>query len=388
MNKPLKIAFCIPSLYTPGGMERVLTIKCNYFCEHFGYNIHIIVTDGKGKPPNYPLNPAITVHNLDINYDDMYVLPFHKRVLGYLQRQRKFKKELNRCLHEIRPDITVSLLRRDINFINKMTDGSIKMGEIHFSKYNYRDLKNYRLPAFVQRTVQYFWMRQLINQLRKLEKFVVLSHEDAATWTELDNVIVIHNSLTISPDKQSDCTRKQVIAAGRFTYQKGFDLLLPAWKLVVQRHPDWQLRVYGSGNRETRQQQAESLGITSTCLLEPNAPNIAEKFAESSIFVLSSRYEGFGLVITEAMACGVPPVSFDCKCGPRDIIRDGEDGLLVETGNIEQLAEKICYLIENEDVRKEMGRKAYNNVDRFKLDVIALQWKELFESLVSKKLTI
>lgn len=88
------------------------------------------------------------------------------------------------------------------------------------------------------------------------------------------------------------------------------------------------------------------------------------------------------MVVAEAMACGVPPVSFACPCGPRDIIRDGEDGILVENGNVEQLAEKICYLIENEDIRKEMGRKACINVRRFKVEQIMSQWIKLFEELL------
>ena len=126
--------------------------------------------------------------------------------------------------------------------------------------------------------------------------------------------------------------------------------------------------------REQLQQQIDSLGITASCILEPTVSNIVDKYCESSIFALSSRFEGFGMVIIEAMACGVPPVSFTCPCGPRDIISDGKDGLLVEDGNIEQLAEKISYLIENEDMRMD--------VQRFRIENIAEQWKQLFESLI------
>ncbi len=382
MNRPLTIAFCIPSLYYPSGMERVLTMKANYFAEAFGYHIHIIITDGRNKKPYYELHPSITLHQLDINYDDLYDMPLRTRIGGYLKRQRLFKKRLDACLNEIKPDITMSLLRRDINFINKMTDGSVKLGEIHFSRYNFRDFKNNRLPGFVQRMVERYWMNQLIRNLRQLKKFVVLSHEDAETWTELNNVAVIHNPLSFFPEGQSDCTSKQVIAVGRYQPQKGFDLLIPAWKIVNEQHPDWVLRIYGDGMREELQQQIDELGIGSTCILEHSVPNIADKFIESSIFVLSSRYEGFGLVVTEAMACGVPPVSFACHCGPRDIIREGEDGFLVERENIGQLAEKIIYLIEHEDERKEMGRKGRINVERFRMEVICKQWQELFESVV------
>lgn len=121
-----------------------------------------------------------------------------------------------------------------------------------------------------------------------------------------------------------------------------------------------------------------------TLYLEEQTPDIIRNYCRSSIFVLSSRYEGFGMVITEAMSCGVPPVSFTCPCGPRDIIDDGKNGLLVENGNIEMLAEKICYLIENDEIRRKMGQQARIDVERFKIEQIAEQWKQLFESLTLK----
>lgn len=382
MNKKIKIAYCIPSLYYPSGMERVLTLKANYFAEHFGYEIHIILTDGKDKEPYYKLYPSITLHQLDINYDEMYGRSLWKRISGYWNKQQLFMKRLNDCLCEIRPDITISLLRRDINFINKMKDGSIKLGEIHFNKSNYREFSDNRLPAFIQHCVKKYWMWQLIRQVRQLKRFVVLSYEDAAEWTKLKNVAVIYNPLPFFPERQSDGSSKQVIAAGRYMPQKGFDRLIDAWSIVNMQHPDWVLRIYGDGMRQQLQQQIDRLGIASSCILEHSTPDIDEKYCESSIFALSSRYEGFGMVIIEAMACGIPPVSFACPCGPRDIIDDGKNGLLVENGNIEMLAGKICYLIENDEIRRKMGQQARIDVERFKIEQIAGQWKELFESLV------
>lgn len=379
----MKIAYCIPALNYPCGMERVLTLKANYFAEVFGYEIHIFLTDGEGRKPYYDLHPSITVHQLNINYSHLNRLPLYKKIPQYMAKQRLFKKKLNEHLCRIKPDITISLLRRDINFINKLTDGSIKLGEIHFNKSNYRDFSNSRLPSFIRAIVRKFWRIQLTRQLRQLERFIVLSHEDASEWTELTNVEVIYNPLPFFPEQIADGSRKQVIAAGRYVPQKGFDRLILAWQFVTRKHPDWMLRIYGEGMRAELQQLIDSLGVTSSCILEPAVPNIVEKYCESSVFVLSSRFEGFGMVIIEAMACGVPPVSFTCPCGPRDIINDGKDGLLVENGNIEELAEKICYLIENEETRKEMGRQARADVQRFKIEYIAEQWKKLFESLVA-----
>lgn len=380
-----KIAYCIPGLHYPSGMERVLSLKTNYLAAQTDkYEIYIILTEGREKAPYYKLLPDIHLIQLDINFDDLYTASPLKKITGYFRKQKLFKNRLNRCLKEIRPDITISLLRREINFINDIQDGSIKIGEIHFAKANYRDFKNYRLPGFIQKAIAKYWMSQLIRELKKLKQFIVLSQEDKAQWTELTNVNVIYNPLSFYPDKISDCSSKKVIAAGRYVPQKGFDLLISSWKIVAEKHPDWTLSIYGDGMREELQQQINTLNLQNKCILAPTVDNIAEKYIESSVFVLSSRYEGFGMVIIEAMACGIPPVSFACPCGPKDIIKDGEDGLLVKNGNTQQLADKICYLIEHEDERKRMGLAARKNVERFRIENIGKQWEKLFEELLNK----
>lgn len=382
MNTPIKIVYCIPGLYAPGGMERVLTLKANYLAEKLGYDVTIILTEEKERKLYYELSPLVKVINLDINFDRMHQAGVMKRIFKYFYYQQLYRTRLRRALKELQPDITVSTLRREINFITSIDDGSRKIGELHFSRDNYRNFNDIKAPDCIRKTAARLWMKQLLGQLKRLDKFVVLTHEDRKKWVELDNVMCIHNPSTFVAPRTSDGEAKRVIAVGRYTYQKGFDLLLPAWKTVSKRHPDWELVIYGDGERAAYQKLADELGLNpKTCRLEGSTQQVATEMAASSVFVLSSRYEGMAMVIGEAMSCGLPLVAFTCPCGPRDMITDGEDGLLVENGNVEQLAEKLNYLIENEEKRKQMGRNAAVNVQRFNLEHIMQQWDELFKSI-------
>ena len=380
-HKPTHIAYCIPSLDHSGGMERVLTTKANYLAEQLGYNVSIIITDDKGIKPYFPLSEKINVIQLDVNIDNLWQYPVWKRFYLYWKRMKIYKKRLERCLNHLKPDITISLLRREINFLNNIKDGSAKVGEIHFGRYKYREANFAFLPQFANQWITNRWMAQLDRKVQQLDRFVVLTHEDTTYWKGLSNLMVIPNPITIEHEAVSDCTANQAIAVGRYTYQKGFDLLISAWEIVHKKHADWILNIYGGGNRETFQEQVSKLGLHEVIICNGPISDIAKKYQESSIFVLSSRFEGLPLVLMEAMSTGLPSVSFTCPCGPRDIITDGEDGILCENGNIQCLAEGICQLIEDEQLRKEMGQKAAQNIQRYTIDNIMKQWDALFQEI-------
>ena len=338
-QKPLKIVYLTPALYMAGGVERVLTLKANYFVEHFGYDITIILTEGKDKPLFYPLSDKVKVVNLNIGFEELWTCSFVKKIFVYLKKQRLYKKLVEAELMHLRPDITISLLRREINFITGIKDGSKKIGELHVNRANYRNFESGD-SNFFKTIFAKFWMRNLVSKLKKLDKFVVLTHEDKQSWPELSNISVIPDPLSFVPTCVSSLTEKRVIAVGRYVYQKGFDLLLQAWSKIEKQYPDWQLAIYGDGNRTPYEMLVRQLGIeASRCHLNGPTTNIQLEYANSSLFVFSSRFEGFGMVLVEAMACGLPVVSFSCPCGPKDIIKDGEDGLLVENGNVDALAD-------------------------------------------------
>ena len=377
---PLKIVYLTPALYMAGGVERVLTLKANYFAEHFGYDITIILTDGDGKPLFYPLSDKVKVLNLNIGFEELWTCSFVKKIFVYLNKQRLYKKKVEAELMRIRPDITVSLLRREINFISSIKDGSRKIGELHVNRANYRNFEAGD-ANFIKNLFAKFWMRSLVAKLKRLDRFVVLTNEDRQAWPELSNVIAIPDPLSFVPTQKSELTQKRVIAVGRYVYQKGFDLLLQAWARVEKLHPDWQLAIFGDGDRTPYQQQAALLGLSpQRCQLNGPTSNIQQEYANSSLFVFSSRFEGFGMVLVEAMACGLPVISFACPCGPKDIVKHGEDGLLVENGNVEALAAALSQLMSNEALRRSMSVAAQGNVQRFGLQQIAERWRAVFEN--------
>lgn len=382
-DKHYKIVYCTPAMYMAGGVERVLSLKANYFAEHFGYNITIILTEGKDKPFFYPLSDKIEVVNFGIDFEELWTCSFIKKILKYLKKQRQYKKKLTSELLRIRPDITVSLLRREINFISNIKDGSKKIGELHVNRSNYRNFEknesNYIKSIFAR-----LWMDGLVRHLQKLDQFVVLTAEDKLQWPELKNVVVIPDPLSFLSEIKSSLTNKRVIAVGRYVYQKGFDLLLQAWSIVERKNTEWEMAIFGQGDRNPYEKLIDKLGIDrQRCHLFGSTDDIKREYIHSSVFVFSSRFEGFGMVLVEAMECGLPVVSFDCPCGPKDIINDGKDGFLVPNGNISQLADKILWLINHPDEVQKLSIGAIEKSEKYSIEVLSLQWKQLFETVMS-----
>lgn len=383
-ERPLKIVYVTPALYMAGGVERVLTLKANYFAEHFGYDITIILTEGKGKPLFYPLSDKIKIVNLDINFEELWTCSFVKKVFVYLKKQRIFKKRLSEALMTLRPDITVSLLRREINFINDIPDGSRKIGELHINRANYRNF-DAEEAGQLKRLFAKWWSGRLLSHVRKLDRLVVLTDKDRESWVELDDVVTIPDPLSLTPTSVSPLSEQRVVAVARYSHEKGIDLLLQAWSEVEKQNSGWRLDVFGDGDRRPYERLMAQLHINGAhCQLHGRTNNVEHEYLKSSLFVLSSRFEGFGMVLTEAMACGLPVVSFDCPWGPRAIIRDGEDGLLAENGDTHALAQQLLRMMGDDRLRSQMAANAVQNVQRFSIAHIAAQWKALFDDVLQK----
>ena len=381
----MKIVYYLPSLYISGGLERIITFKANYFAEHLkDSEVYIITSEQNNNEPYFKVSPQIKLIDINVLIDTPINQNKLLKLLKYPFKYLLFKSRFKRIIKEINPDILISTLRRELNFISSIDKKIVKIGEFHISRFSYHSY-SIKTTSLIVGYIKSYFEKRFIRNINSLDSFVVLTEEEKTFWPEINNIEVIHNPLIINPVAKSDCNNKKVIAVGRYAHQKGFDMLIEAWKIVADLHPEWVLSIYGEGDDAVLKRLIDKYNLHNSCLLKSATQEIFNKYCESSIYVLSSRFEGMPMVLLEAIAFGLPLVSFDCPCGPKDIINTLKDGILVKSGDINELAEKICFLIENEEIRKEMGINARKNSERFKIEHIADQWRLLFEKLVKNK---
>lgn len=379
----MRLIYCTHSLCNPGGMERVLVNKVTYLVEKLHWDVSIVTTDQKGRPSFYPLPAGVRVTDLGINYSDDNVKSVTGKILGYLQKRRRHKRLLTSLLEREKPDIVVSLYPSESSFIPDIKDGSKKVLELHFCKYFRLQYGRKGLLGIIDK-----WRTHQDERIvRKFDKFVVLTNEDKEYWGNLHNIEVIPNAAMNIGGHFSDVTNHRVIAVGRLDYQKGFDRLIQAWEYINKSglYSDWRLDIFGQGEwKEMLQEMVQAKNLSVSVHLNSPVKTIGEEYVNSSLLVMSSNYEGFPMVMIESMAIGLPVVAFDFKCGPRDIISDGENGLLVSNGDIPGLAGAMMKLMGDYELRRRMSVKARQVVDTYSEKAVMDKWVRLFTSLAVK----
>lgn len=381
----MKIVYCTDNLCYLGGIQRVTIDKANHLSQISGNEIWIIVADNR-KPPIFQLDAKIHLISLDINYseDDWKGTIYLLRSL--FVKRRLHKKKLSQCLKDIQPDVVISTGTAEKNFLPqiKIASKPVFIREMHFYKHYRKSAAQSRLQYLL---ATYNEVYDFCLKIKKYDRIVVLTEQEKKEyWNNSSNVIAIPNPYTNICALSCNYSSKIVVSAGRLSLQKNFHDLIEAWKLIYDVHPDWQLQIWGDGpERENLSKQIRQARLEDVVHIKGFTNEIQKQFSNASIFALSSTNEGWGLVIVEAMALGLPAVSYDCPCGPQAIISDSVDGYLVPCGNIHDLSNKICNLIDQEELRIYMGNNALKKAKLFSKDIVIEKWMCLFNELLQQK---
>lgn len=378
----MKIVYCLNSIRGLGGIQKVTLIKANALAEIAGNEIYVIVTDNWEKHVlTQELSPKIHFINLEVNYyKDDYKSRLHqlKSNLRIFRHYSRLQRQINR----IKPDVIISVGQSEKYIIPWLRTKAVKIREIHFNS-------TYRHYTYGKE-----WIAKLLDfvdfrlNARGYDKIVLLTQEDKETnFPDNDKFTYVHNPLTFVPQLSYSADREHtVVAVGRLELQKDFESLIRAWQFVHKAAPDWKLNIWGEGSRRKYLTHwIKELGLEDCVFLKGYTNNVHAELEKSAVFVLSSLYEGFGLVILEAMACGLPVVSFTCPFGPRDIIQNGVNGLLVEGRNELDLANAIIRLIQSQGLREQMGKAALERTKDFDIFSIVSRWMSLFKTELQKK---
>ena len=384
MNRPIKLLYIYSEITIKGGADKVIVEKTNYFATH-GYEVVLVTEAQMGRDMAFPLISKVKHIDLGLDFNKQYTHGFLYRAITYFSLMRLYRRRLRNVLQKEHPDVVITTLGRSLDIIANEWEGCVKLGEAHTTKNHLRSLHLMEEKGGLYKYLAKYMRKKMSKEVSRLDALVLLTQQDADNWTEAKRIFVIPNAIPFTTGRVSKLTSKQVIMVGRYNDAKGYDYLIPAWELVHLKHPDWILNVFGSGElHDDVVRWIKDRNLDSSILLHNPTDKIEDEYLESSICVVSSRYEGFSLVIMESMTCGVPVVSFDCPYGPRTIIKNGEDGLLVEYLNIEALADGICRLIEDKDLRYRLGFNAVKNIKRFSKEIVMKQWDDLFISLLEK----
>ena len=381
----MKILYVYSSLADKGGTERMLTEKINYLTDHFGYDVTIInCYQNMDMPNTFALSKSVKQINLCIQFFSQYKYKYPSRIWVKRKINKQTQVGINKAVQDIKPDILIGTCRVLGNIICNINCNAKKIIECHEVKYTIFDIgvKRSAFSKFFLKIYEYFYFRTIEQ---KADIIATLTKQDKKLWKKAKHIEVIPNFSSMPISQFSDCTQKRVIAVGRLDWDKGFGRLIEIWSFVSSRYPDWHLDIFGDGDMYNTLKTLVKLFKTKNVTIHSFSNNISQEYSNSSICAVTSYIEGFSLVLLEALKHGVPCVAFDCPFGPRNIINDASCGFLVNNGDIRLFAERLCFLIENEQLRKDFSKAAIQQAKKFDVDIIMNKWKCLFENCLKEK---
>ena len=381
----MNLLYCIPHLYNSGGMERVLTQKVNWLAAHTQHEITILTTEPvpTGTPKCYfPLSEKVQVVELNIDFSADYTKRLLPKYCSHMCHMRAYKRALTEYIVQQGIELCISLGGKEIAFLRHLPCRTI--AEMHFAMDQRRQLIEANHKSLFWSLVGEVRTRQLVQAVKPLERLVVLTDADKTDWQRsgCTNVMCIPNPCSLDGQKVSikSAKSKTILAVGRLHEQKGFDLLLQAWKPIEKTYSDWSLRIVGEGpKRAELEAQIESQGLKRVVLVGATN-NVLDEYEAASIFVLSSRYEGLPLALIEAMWFGLPCIAFDCPQGPAELLAE-DRGWLVPNGDIAELTAQIANALSHPEEALKCAQKAQSFVQTTHSEAAIMpQWVQLIES--------
>ncbi len=378
-QKKLNIVYVLPTLNIVGGLERIETEKMNALAATGRYDVCVVcICQHDGEANAFALSPAVRQVCLGQVFEPQSPLRTSpvRFIAGWARWRRQSQQCIKDTLRTLRPDVVVTTVNHIPNGFRHLRVKTIIESHCSLSK----TVKGRIAPWYSRVTIA--------REARHATTVVTLTRDDARQWTFAPRVEVIPNFTNMRSVAPCDYHSRRVVALGRLYEQKGFDMLIDAWVTVARKHPDWRLNIYGEGaERDALQRQIAGHGLTSAITLHPFTDDVAAAYATAAFYVMSSRYEGFGLVIIEAMRCGLPCVSYDCPSGPSEIITHEHDGLLVpyrglsHEERVSGLAAALCRMMDHEELLPTMGRAAQETSQRYTAENVIPMWERLFREM-------
>ncbi len=374
----MKLIYVVRSLHPVGGIERTLTDKANWLVSH-GHEVLFVMYKQGGDKVAFHLDSRVQLVDLKCSIYSLFKYPLYTRLFKYFSLSRMFQERFREVINDFKPDTISVAIPNAEEFVWEVVRVARNMRvviESHVA-YEYLSYGRSKTDFFL------YFFHSPSKAILNSNALIVLTKSDADTWKRkgVQEVLVVPNPVSFYVDNVDNVEKdeKRIISVGRLVSQKRFDRLIDAFALIANHYPGWHIDIFGEGNlRPVLEQQVMEKKLLGRINIHDYTFDVMSEYLRSQFMVLSSDYEGFGLVIVEAMACGLPVISTDCPHGPSEIIDNGVTGWLTRL-DVKGLADRMEWMITHQEERQMMGVKAHEAVAAYRKEVIMKKWESAYK---------
>ena len=377
MKQKKKLFYVIDSLENSGGSERVLTDRVNYLVENFPYEICIAtIKQDPAKPNFFKLDDRIRHVFIPLEKPDASIISMVKNLLFH---NYKYELPIIDFIKKEKFDICSSIT--SVSFLEK--NKSLDIKRIAENRFTYKKYLTDEKIDMVRKAWRFLRFKKQIRTQKQMDVVITLTEEDATFYRRyLDNIVVIPNFIDLKNIKPSLLIHKKAVAVGRLEKEKDFTALIKMWHLVNKENPDWKLEIYGEGSMKNELLALiNSLQLENYVTIKPPTKDIYSVYESASVYITTSKYEGFGMTILEAMAHGLPIIGFDSVGGVKILVADESNGFVIKDRNIDLLASQFLKLIVNKNLMNKFGKQSISMANEYSIKNIMMKWHELYSKL-------